>query len=180
MTVELTPNGTYGTGLPKLPGPLRKTFLFLNVGFFRLLGTRVKPWGTRLVLLTTVGARTGKPRKTTLCAFEDISNESNPRWLVVASSGGSARHPAWYYNLAKHPDRVTIEAAGRRERVSAESLAGAERDEAWESITKQAPNYAGYQSKTDRQIPVVRLTPAPSRPAEIASRPDTARAIDVF
>ena len=159
MTVEVTPNGSYGVRLPKLPGPLKRIFVFLNVRAFRLLANRVHPRGTHLLLLTTIGARTGLPRQTTLCGFEEGSESTGSRWLIVASSGGTARHPAWYYNLARHPEPVTVEVAGRRMQARAESLQGQEREQAWARIVAQSPNYAGYQRRTDRVIPVVRLTP---------------------
>ncbi|MBI3971316.1 MAG: nitroreductase family deazaflavin-dependent oxidoreductase [Chloroflexi bacterium] len=66
--------------------------------------------GAPLLLLTTVGAKTGKTRRTVLGWFPD----GDKSWLVVASYAGAARHPAWYFNLAKNPDKVWIE-VGKRE-----------------------------------------------------------------
>ena len=86
-------------------------------------------------------------------------------WLVVASLGGAAQHPAWYFNMAKNPDQIWVTIKGRKRRVRAELLKGAERAAAWQRITAVAPNYKGYQEQTDREIPVVRLTPAPETPA---------------
>jgi deazaflavin-dependent oxidoreductase (nitroreductase family) len=83
--------------------------------------------------------------------------EGNDAWLIVASRGGTAGHPSWLYNLAAHPDRIEIEVEGRRTAVSAETLTGEERAAAWERITTAQPRFAGYQDKTDREIPVVRL-----------------------
>lgn len=77
----------------------------------------------------------------------------------MASANGAPRNPAWYYNVAAHPDRVRIEYAGHRIEVMAEQLHGADRDEAWGKITAQAPGFARYEHITDRQIPVIRLTP---------------------
>ena len=77
--------------------------------------------------------------------------------VLLASLGGSPRHPDWFHNLARNPDRVWIEVAQRRWKVRPESLRGAEREEAWRRIVALAPGYAGYQEKTDRIIPVVRL-----------------------
>ena len=81
-------------------------------------------------------------------------------WLVVASFGGAARHPGWYHNIAAHPDQVWIEVGGRRHRVRAEQLDGPRRADAWARITASRPSMAGYQEKTDRILPVLRLTPA--------------------
>jgi deazaflavin-dependent oxidoreductase (nitroreductase family) len=79
---------------------------------------------------------------------------------VVASSGGMAAHPSWFFNLVKDPDQVWIEAGGRKLRVVPEVLAGEEREQVWSQIKAVAPVYAGYEQKTDREIPIIRLTPA--------------------
>ena len=119
-----------------------------------LLGDRFRIGGQPLVLLTTVGAKTGKARRTLLGRFADGNN-----WLIVASFAGSARHPAWYFNLARNPDKVWVEVDGRTQRVRPESLQGQEREDALLRIIALAPGYGAYQEKTDREIPVVRLTP---------------------
>ena len=80
-------------------------------------------------------------------------------WLIVASAAGAARNPAWYFNIAAHPDQVRIQLAGRQVAVVAEQLHGAARDEAWRHITAAAPRFAKYQQKTDRELPVIRLAP---------------------
>jgi deazaflavin-dependent oxidoreductase (nitroreductase family) len=156
MAVELTPAGTRGAGFNP-PRPIRKVFGALNVAIFRLFGSRLRIMGAPLLLLTTVGARTGRRRRATLAWFPD----GDDAWLVVASAAGAARHPAWYTNMARNPDQVWIEVGGRRQlRVRPESLRGAERAEAWRRIVARAPGYGAYQEKTDRVIPVVRLRPA--------------------
>ena len=71
---------------------------------------------------------------------------------------GTADHPSWFYNLAEHPDRVEIEIQGRKTTATPQTLTGDERAAAWERIIREQPRYAGYQEKTDREIPVVRLT----------------------
>ncbi len=85
-------------------------------------------------------------------------------WLIVASFGGNAKNPAWYHNLAAHPDQAEIEVGGRKLKVTATQLTGADRDAAWQRIIAAQPRYAGYQTKTDREIPILRLTASP-RPA---------------
>jgi deazaflavin-dependent oxidoreductase (nitroreductase family) len=80
----------------------------------------------------------------------------------VASAAGAPKNPAWYYNIAAHPDKVHIETAGRKVAVTAEQLHGAARDEAWKQITTSAKRFAQYQQKTDRELPVIRLTPRPA------------------
>ena len=78
----------------------------------------------------------------------------------MASAAGAARNPAWYHNIAAHPDRVKIGVDGRTVPVTAEQLHGAERDQAWQQITAAASRFGQYQHKTDRELlPVIRLVP---------------------
>ena len=149
MAVELTPSGTRGANVPRL------TFLkWLEPLIYRLFGKRFFT-GTPLLRLTTVGARSGEERVTNLGAFVLGENQ----WLVVASNAGAAKHPGWYVNLAENPDKVWVEFDGRKVRVRPESLKGPEREEAWrEVVVARAPSYAGYETKTDREISLVRLT----------------------
>ncbi|MBJ7604625.1 MAG: nitroreductase family deazaflavin-dependent oxidoreductase [Candidatus Dormibacteraeota bacterium] len=109
------------------------------------------------MLLTTRGAGSGELRTAPVMGFA----QGDSTWLVVASAAGAAKHPAWYFNMARHPQDVWVEVEGNKLRVSPQSLQGAERDEAWRDILAKSPRYAGYEQKTDRQIPVVRLTGAP-------------------
>jgi len=110
--------------------------------------------GFPVVLLTTRGARTGRTRTAVIGGFPD----GNDSWLVVAALAGAARHPAWFLNMAKHPDQIWLEVGRERFKVHGESLEGLERDEALARIAAIAPRIGGYQQKTDRTIPVVRLT----------------------
>ena len=80
-------------------------------------------------------------------------------YLVVASAAGAVSNPAWYLNLAAHPDRVRIVVEGRSMDVVAEELHGEERARAWQEIITASPRFAQYEEKTDREIPVIRLTP---------------------
>ena len=140
-----------------MPRPVIGAATGIALAARRLLGARMHVMGRPVLALTTVGATSGATRRTVLCWFPDGEN----RWLIVASFGGSARHPAWYLNMAKNPDKVWIEIDGRKLKVEAHSLKGAEREQAWRQIVSLAPGFAGYQQKTDREIPVVRLQPAP-------------------
>jgi deazaflavin-dependent oxidoreductase (nitroreductase family) len=131
---------------------------------YRMFGDRIRVQGLPLVELETVGAKSGAKRHTILGCFPDAfaeparnAPESIDSWLVVASNAGSARHPAWFLNMARHPGQVWIASGRRRIKVTPESLEGAERERAWQQITRLAPGYAGYQEKTDRVIPIVRL-----------------------
>jgi deazaflavin-dependent oxidoreductase (nitroreductase family) len=83
--------------------------------------------------------------------------EGDGSWLVVASRGGTADHPSWFYNLAANPERVEIEVDGSKTAVTAETLRGQERASAWDRITTDQPRFLSYEQKTDRQLPVVRL-----------------------
>jgi deazaflavin-dependent oxidoreductase (nitroreductase family) len=112
--------------------------------------------GMDVLYLTTVGAKTGQKRQTPLARFPDGDSSC----LVVASLGGSARNPNWYHNIAAHPDQVWIEVAGHQLRVTAEQLDGEPREVAWQRIIESQPRYAGYQTKTDRVLPILRLSPA--------------------
>ena len=110
--------------------------------------------GFPVVLLTTRGARTGRTRTTVIGGIPDRDDS----WLVVAALAGAARHPAWFLNMAKHPDEIWLEVGRERFKVRAESLEGLERDEALARIVAIAPRIGSYQQKTDRTIPVLRLT----------------------
>ncbi len=110
---------------------------------------------TYALVLTTVGAKSGVERSTPLNYFPG----KDGTWLIVASAAGAAKNPAWYYNLASHPDRVRIELDGHTHEVVAEQLHGAERDQAWAEITGASKRFAAYQAKTDRELPVIRLSP---------------------
>lgn len=81
--------------------------------------------------------------------------------MIVASAAGAPRNPAWYYNIAAHPDKVRIELPDRAVDVVAEQLHGAARDEAWREITSASSRFAQYQEKTDRKAPIIRLIPRP-------------------
>jgi deazaflavin-dependent oxidoreductase (nitroreductase family) len=148
--VVIPPPGTRGVRVPRLPMWLVRFFDDTSFRYFRNRPFR----GGRVLSLHTIGARSGEPRRSTVAFFPDGNNT----WLIVASGGGTATHPAWFFNLARHPDNVEIEIERRIYKVRAETLAPRERTEAWQRITRQMPFFKDYESKTDREIPVVRLT----------------------
>jgi len=108
------------------------------------------------VLLTTVGAKSGVERTSRLGGFAD----GDGAWLIVASNMGLPAHPAWFVNLTANPDRVWLDLGNRKFRVAVELLQGAERMAALGRVAGEAPRYGEYQRVTDREIPVIRLTPA--------------------
>jgi deazaflavin-dependent oxidoreductase (nitroreductase family) len=146
-----TRRGTRGTRQPK--GLVARLMNRLMASQIRR--KKVEPGQVSSLVLNTIGARSGARRQTPVVGFPG-PDES---WLIVASAAGATGNPAWYYNLAAHPDQVQVELGGRSVDVVAEQLAGADRDAAWQQITTASPRFAGYQTKTDRELPVIRLTP---------------------
>ena len=122
----------------------------------RRIARKGKMTGARFdaLVLVTVGRRSGEERKSPVGWFPGKDDS----WVIVAAAAGGPRNPAWYYNLAANPDQVRIEIPGRTVPVTPEQLHGAEREEAWQRITTAAPRFAQYQVKTDRELPVIRLT----------------------
>jgi deazaflavin-dependent oxidoreductase (nitroreductase family) len=116
----------------------------------------MKFMGSPALVLTTIGAKSGIEHAAVLGGFPDGENA----WLVVASKGGSATHPAWFFNVARNPDKVWFQVGNRKMRAHVESLQGKEREDAYARVVAVAKGYGGYLKKTDREIPVLRLTPA--------------------
>ena len=109
--------------------------------------------GKPIIVLTSVGAKSGKLRKTPLMRVEH-----DGRYAVVASLGGAPKHPVWYYNLVANP-HVELQDGALKTDYVAHEAAGVERDEWWARAVEAWPDYAGYQTKTERQIPVFVLQP---------------------
>jgi deazaflavin-dependent oxidoreductase (nitroreductase family) len=143
--------GTRGARQPS--GPFHRWLNKVMSRRLRRKGGRIM--GFNALVLTTVGAKSGARRTNPVGWFSGQDGS----WLIVASAAGAPRNPAWYYNIAAHPDEVKIEMDGRTIPVTAEQLHGAERDEAWQQITAAAPRFAQYEQKTDRVLPVIRLEP---------------------
>ncbi|KKC00695.1 nitroreductase family deazaflavin-dependent oxidoreductase [Mycolicibacter arupensis] len=114
-------------------------------------GTEMK--GMPVVLLTTVGAKTGKLRKTPLMRVEH-----DGQYAIVASLGGAPKNPVWYHNVVKNP-RVELQDGPVTGDYDAREVFGDEKARWWERAVAAYPDYADYQEKTDRQIPVFVLTP---------------------
>ncbi|BDY31775.1 nitroreductase family deazaflavin-dependent oxidoreductase [Mycolicibacterium mageritense] len=109
--------------------------------------------GKPVILLTTIGAKTGKIRKTPLMRVEH-----NGEYAVVASLGGAPKNPVWYYNVKKNP-RVELQDGTTSGDYTAREVFGDEKAQWWQRAVAAFPDYADYQTKTDREIPVFVLTP---------------------
>ena len=110
-------------------------------------------FGSPILLLTTTGRRTGQPRTWPLTYLPE-----GERLIVIASNGGQPNHPAWYLNLRANP-QVSAQLGDQTHTMIAKTAEGAERARLWSRVVEEYPAYAGYQRKTDRQIPVVVLRP---------------------
>ena len=107
--------------------------------------------GSTILLLTTTGRNTGNESTTPLIFGLDGDNP-----VIVASKGGAPKHPGWYRNLAKSPE-VGVQIKGERFRARARDARGEERERLWRAMNEIWPHYDEYQTKTDREIPVVVL-----------------------
>jgi deazaflavin-dependent oxidoreductase (nitroreductase family) len=110
--------------------------------------------GVPTLLLTTTGRRSGEPRTSALIYAPDGDD-----YLVVASTGGAPKHPSWYLNLAANP-AAEIQVLGDHIAVTAHTATDDEKPRLWRIVTDAWPNYDVYQTRTDRVIPVVVLSPA--------------------
>jgi deazaflavin-dependent oxidoreductase (nitroreductase family) len=107
--------------------------------------------GAPLLLLTTVGAKSGKSRINPLAYLAD-----NDRYVIIASYAGAPTNPPWYYNLKANPS-VEIEVGAQHFKARAEILGEPERSKLYQKMTKIMPAFAEYQRKTTRTIPVIAL-----------------------
>lgn len=108
--------------------------------------------GKPVIVLTTVGAQSGKLRKTALMRVEHEGE-----YAVVASQGGDPAHPAWYFNMKQHP-HVELQDGLEKHDYEAREATGDEKDVWWKRATEVWPDYDRYQAKTDREIPLFVLT----------------------
>ena len=108
--------------------------------------------GRPIIVLTSVGAKSGKLRKTALMRVEHEG-----QYAVVASLGGAPQHPVWYFNLVRNP-HVELQDGAEKHDYDAREVFGDEKAVWWERAVEAWPDYANYQKKTDREIPVFVLT----------------------
>lgn len=120
--------------------------------------TEAAPFGDRLVILHSTGARSGRERINPLASFV-----IDGKRVVIASKGGAPDHPAWYHNLVANPAatiEVGVDGAVETRAVRARDCDAAERDELFAEVAAIAPGFAEYEQRTDRVIPVLVLEPA--------------------
>lgn len=106
--------------------------------------------GIPIVVVTMRGAKSGKIRKIALMRVEHEGE-----YTFVASAGGAPKHPVWYHNLLRHPDEVLLQDGPEPAPVTVREITGAEREMWWSRAVSVYPPYEEYQSRTDRQIPVL-------------------------
>ncbi len=128
----------------------------LNTWLYRLSGGRV--WGRWLrgapiLLLTTIGRKSGEPRVAPLLYLRD-----GEKVLIVASKGGMSKHPLWYWNLEANPD-VEIEIGRERTKMLARRASDPEKAALWPRLIEMYRDYDDYQARTERNIPVIILSP---------------------
>ncbi|HET6626321.1 MAG TPA: nitroreductase family deazaflavin-dependent oxidoreductase [Nocardioidaceae bacterium] len=110
--------------------------------------------GMPVIILTTLGARSGKIRKTPLMRVEH-----DGAYAVVASQGGAPTHPVWYHNIVAHPE-VELQDGPVKQEYLAHEATGDEKGIWWQRAVDAYPDYADYQKKTDREIPLFVLEPS--------------------
>jgi deazaflavin-dependent oxidoreductase (nitroreductase family) len=130
-------------------------FIRLQTAIFRLTHGKLMASlrGMPVLLLTTVGRRTGKPRTRPLMYIRDGNN-----YVVTASNNGQAHNPGWFHNLRASP-RVEIEVPGKQVKATASVASDLERSRLWLQLVARAPFFEGYRKSASRTIPMVILTP---------------------
>jgi deazaflavin-dependent oxidoreductase (nitroreductase family) len=116
-------------------------------------GTTLRDTGLPVVIVTNLGARSGKVRKTPLMRVEH-----DGCYAAIASKGGAPEHPTWYANVLANP-HVEVQDGPHKQDMRAREVQGEERAQWWERAVAAFPPYATYQEKTEREIPVLVLEP---------------------
>ena len=125
----------------------------LNTAVYRLSGGRLlgRFRGAPVLLLNHVGRKSGKPRTSPLLYIED-----GGKLVIVASKGGSHKHPDWWLNLRAQPE-TTVEVGGEKRSVVARRASSEEKSRLWPRLVEMWPDYERYQGRTERDIPVIVL-----------------------
>lgn len=134
---------------------LFQAFLKIHVFLYRLTGGKIggTMGGNPIVLLNTIGRKSGKIRTIPLVYMRDGND-----YIITASNNGADRHPGWYYNL-KQQEQATIQIKNQKMAVSARLATGETYDRLWAQLTTKHEQFRGYQEKTTRRIPLFILTP---------------------
>jgi F420H(2)-dependent quinone reductase len=141
-----------------LSGPARLALKLgsgAHAGVYRATGGKLfgRLGKSPIVLLNTVGRKTGRKRTSPLLYVMDGED-----FVIIASKGGAPTHPAWYLNLKANPE-ATVEVGDREVRVRAEEVDSEEKVRLWQKMVQMYPTYDGYQTKTEREIPLLVLRP---------------------
>jgi deazaflavin-dependent oxidoreductase (nitroreductase family) len=141
-----------------LSGPARLALKLgsgAHAGVYRATGGKLfgRMGKSPILLLNTVGRKTGRKRTTPLLYVMDGED-----FVIIASKGGAATHPAWYLNLRANPD-ATVEIGDREVQVEARVADPEEKARLWEKMVEMYPTYDDYQRKTEREIPLLVLRP---------------------
>lgn len=155
-TARLSPEGKRGKQLSAFDRLLAKLFTGGHRNVLKLTGSRVMATmgGNEIGILTTTGRKTGRPRSHPVITIPNGEDR-----LIVATNAGAANHPYWVRNALANPE-VELEVKGERRKMRAKVVEAAEKKELWPELVKAYKMYDTMQNKTDRDIPVVRLTPA--------------------
>lgn len=145
-----------GRPYPRIAARAQRALAGLHASLYRASGGRLggRIVGNPVLVLVTTGRRSGAERHTPLLYLPDGDD-----LVIVASNGGTASHPAWWFNLESEP-RAGVILDNRRLTVTASEATGDDKAGLWDRLVQMYPGYAEYQRKTDREIPVVRLRPA--------------------
>lgn len=138
--------------------PVVKVLSNLHVALYRRTGGRAQAPRHPTMLLTVTGRRTGRARTVPLVYATDGDD-----LIVAAAYAGSSHHPQWWLNLQQNP-HAQAEVSSRRLPVRAELAARADRDRLWAALVAVYPPFVGYQQRTTRQIPIIRLVPTAAAP----------------
>jgi len=136
-----------------------KLILKVIVFLYNVSGGRIggKMGNVPVLLLTTTGRKTAKQRTLPLVYIMDGS-----AYVITASAGGADRHPGWFFNIRSNP-QATIQVKDKPIKVTAEIAGPEKKPELWTRLVEVAPNFAGYQKRTSREIPMVILHPVEER-----------------
>jgi len=130
-----------------------RLFLGIHAGLYRLTKGQFggKMGSNKILLLTTTGRKSGKTYTTPLGFFDWQGG-----YIIVASNGGGASNPGWFYNLKSNP-QATVQIFDKVIQVKAETLSGDARTQAWQTVVTTSPGYGNYEKRTSREIPLVLL-----------------------